>query len=127
MDIPNRVSWVNIAVGVLTIVSPFVPAPTSAGARWDMVITGAVIAIVAIVEMSVHGKNRGMSYWPAVNILAGIWLFISTTFASGNMTLVWSDIVLGVIAIVTGLVALSYERMHATHQVQPPTRTHLRT
>lgn len=44
-----------------------------------------------------------------------------------NLTLVWSSIMLGVLTIVTALVALSYERMHVTHEVQPPTHTHLRT
>lgn len=44
-----------------------------------------------------------------------------------NLTLIWSAIVLGVLSIVTALVALSYERLHVTHEVQPPTQTHLRT
>jgi uncharacterized membrane protein SirB2 len=68
-----------------------------------------------------------MSYWPLINILAGIWLFISTGIVAMNLALVWSSIMLGVLAIVTALVALSYERMHVTHEVQPPTQTHLRT
>lgn len=127
MEIPNRVPWVNVAVGVLTIISPFVAVPDSNGAKWDMVITGFIIGIVAIVEMSTFAKSRRMGYWPLVNVLAGIWLFISTGIVQMNVALVWSNIVLGVLAIVTALVALSYERMHATHEVQPPTRTHLRT
>lgn len=44
-----------------------------------------------------------------------------------NLTLIWSAIVLGVLSIVTALVALSYERLHVTHEVQPPAQTHLRT
>jgi 4-hydroxybenzoate polyprenyltransferase len=92
-----------------------------------MVITGFIIGIVAIVEMATYAKTNRMGYWPAINILAGIWLFISTGIVAMNVALVWSNIVLGVLAIVTALVALSYERMHVTHEVQPPTRTHLRT
>ncbi|HEY8312941.1 MAG TPA: SPW repeat protein [Candidatus Baltobacteraceae bacterium] len=113
MDVPNRVPWVNIAIGILTIISPFVNVPTGSGARWDMVVTGIVIAVVAIIEMSVYTKSQSMNYWPVVNIIAGIWLFISTTFVQGNTGMIWSNIVMGVAAIVTGLVALSYERVHA--------------
>lgn len=127
MEIPNRVPWVNVAVGVLTIISPFVAVPNSNGARWDMVVTGIIIAVVAIVEMSTYAKSARMGYWPLINILAGIWLFISTGIVTMNLTLIWSNIVLGVLVIVTALVALSYERMHVTHEVQPPTQTHLRT
>jgi hypothetical protein len=127
MDIPNRVPWVNVAVGVLTIISPFVAVPNPYGMKWDLVITGFIIAIVAILEMATYARTERMGYWPAINILAGIWLFISTTWANGNVALVWSNIVLGVLSIVTALVALSYERMHVNHQVQSPTRTHMRT
>jgi len=127
MEIPNRVPWVNVAVGVLTIISPFVAVPNPYGMKWDLVITGFIIGIVAIVEMATYAKTNRMGYWPLINILAGIWLFISTTWANGNITLVWSNIVLGVLSIVTALVALSYERMHVSHEIQPPTQTHLRT
>jgi len=127
MEIPNRVPWVNVAVGVLTIISPFVAVPNPWGIRVDLVITGFIIGIVAIVEMTTYARTARMAYWPAINILAGIWLFISTTWAGGNLTLVWSNIILGVLAIVTALVALSYERMHVTHEVQPPTQTHMRS
>jgi hypothetical protein len=127
MEIPNRVPWVNVAVGVLTIISPFVAVPNPWGIRVDLVITGFIIGIVAIIEMATYARTARMGYWPAINILAGIWLFISTTWAGGNLTLVWSNIVLGVLAIVTALVALSYERMHVTHEVQPPTQTHMRS
>ncbi len=126
IDVPNRVPWVNVTVGILTILSPFVAVPSSTFARLDMVITGSVIAIAALVEVASYGRTTRMNYWPVVNILAGVWLFISTTWLAGNVALIWSNIVLGVITIVSALVALSYERFHETHQVQPPVRTHMR-
>jgi len=127
IDIPNRVPWVNVAVGFLTILSPFVAVPSSTFARWDMVITGCVIAVSALVEIASYARTTRMNYWPVINILAGVWLFISTTWLAGNVAMIWSNIVLGVITIVSALVALSYERLHETHQVQPPAHTHMRT
>jgi hypothetical protein len=127
MEIPNRAPWVNVAVGVLAIISPFVAVPDSYGAKWDLVISGFLIAIFAIVELSTFGKSSRMSYWPFLNILLGIWLFISTGIVAMNVALVWSCIMLGVLSIVAALVSLSYERMHVNHTVQPPSQTHLRT
>ncbi|MEO6912671.1 MAG: SPW repeat protein [Candidatus Baltobacteraceae bacterium] len=111
MQVPNRVPWVNVAVGILAIISPYLFTGTSSGARWDMTITGIVIAVVAIIAMSVQDKV-GHNYWPVINVLAGIWLIISTTFVQGETAMVWSNVVLGVVAIVTSVVSLSYERIH---------------
>ncbi len=128
IEIPNRVPWVNVAVGILTILSPFVAVPSSTFARWDMVVTGCIIAIAALVEIASGVRTARMNYyWPVINILAGVWLFISTTWLAGNVALIWSNIVLGVITIVSALVALSYERFHESHQVRPPAHTHMRT
>jgi|SRR5579875_2946852 hypothetical protein len=113
MDVPNRVSWVNVAVGVLAIISPFVNGVMSVGARWDIVITGLVIAIFALVELSVSSKPQHGRYWPVVNLLAGIWLIISTAFVRDNTGMMWSNVALGILAVVTALTALSYERLHA--------------
>lgn len=112
MDVPNRAPWINIAVGILAIISPFAMAGSTYAAKWDMVITGIIIGLVAIAEMSVYARSSRMHYWPVINILAGVWLFISTSFAVGNPGLAWSNIVLGVVSIVTACVVLSYERVH---------------
>jgi len=107
----NRVPLINLAVGVLALISPWV-SPTSTTARWDMTITGIVIAIIAIIAMSIHGKN----YLPILNALLGVWLLISITFVSGNAAMLWSNVVLGVLAIVTGLVSQSSETA-SSHRV----------
>ncbi len=110
---PNLAPWVNIAVGIMTIISPYVLATSSDANKWALVIGGIVIGIVAIIELAVYPRETKMGYWPVINILAGIWLFISTTFANGNAGMIWSDVILGVTAIVSAAVALGYERVHA--------------
>ena len=113
MEVPNRVPFINIAIGILTIVSTYALASASGAVMTSNWIAGAVIVIVALIELAVYPRGRGMHYWPIVNILAGIWLLISTTFAQPMAAMVWSEIVLGVVAIVTSCVALSYESVHA--------------
>lgn len=107
----NRVPWINLAVGILTIIGPYAVGTSDTATKWSLVITGIVIAIVAIIELAMDSQNRGVSYWPVVNIIAGVWLLISTSMAAGNPNVIWQDVVLGVVAIITAIVALSYERM----------------
>lgn len=119
MEVPNRAPFVNIAIGILTIVSTYALGMATVGSvmtsNW---IAGAVIVIVALIELAVYPRGRSMHYWPIINILAGIWLLISTSLAQGAAAMVWSDIVLGVVAIVTSCVALSYESIHS-HSAVP--------
>lgn len=103
----RRLAWVTIAIGMLTIISPFVLTPRSLFARNDMVITGCVIAATALFELTRQRRVALANYLPTINIVAGVWLFISTTWLTGN-ALVWNNIVLGVLTIITALVALSY-------------------
>lgn len=110
--VPNRAPWINLAIGILTIIAPYALDGTDA-TKWSLTITGIIIAIVAIVELAMDSRNRGVAGWPVVNLLLGIWLLISTSLAGGNAGVIWNDIVLGVAAIMTAIVALSYERIHA--------------
>lgn len=107
----NRVPWINLAVGIMTIIGPYALGTSDTATKWSLVITGIVIAIVAIIELAMDASNRSVSYWPIVNIIAGIWLLISTSMAAGNPNVIWNDVFLGVTAIITAIVAMSYERM----------------
>jgi membrane-bound ClpP family serine protease len=100
----NRVPWINLAVGILTLISPWSLHAASYGAKWDVTITGIVIAIVAIIAMSLREKH----YWPVLNILLGVWLIVSIAFVENDSALAWSNVALGVMAIVTGLVSQTY-------------------
>lgn len=107
----NRVPWINLAVGILTLLSPWVSGPSTVSAQWDLTITGALIAIFAIIALMAQ-DSRG---WPIANVLLGIWLLISIAFVGQMPGMPWNNIVLGVVAIVTGLVSQSYESL-PTHQ-----------
>jgi len=115
MSVPNFAPWINIAVGIMAIISPFAIPGSDTAMIWSAVITGVVIAVVAIIELGVYRGSSHMNYWPVINILAGVWLVISISLARGNAGEIWSDVVLGVMAIITACVALGYERVHATH------------
>jgi hypothetical protein len=117
MNVPNRVPWINLAIGILTIISPYALGATSGGVFTSCWIAGIVIAIVALIDLGVSARSNGMSYWPVINLLAGIWLLISTSLALTTPGMSWSDIVLGIAAIITAIVSLSYERLHASQPI----------
>lgn len=104
-QLSNRVPAINFVVGILTLISPWVTHVASSTVQWDMTITGLAMAAVALITMSTHGKR----YWPIINVLLGIWLLISTAFVGDYLPTMWSTIVLGVLATVTGLVSQFYE------------------
>ncbi len=106
----GRMPWVAVTAGVLTVVSPFVVGPGTPFAQWDIGITGAVMTLAALAQPSRGLKRRHRGALAGVNILGGVWLFISSTWMTGDSAIIWSNIALGTIAIVTALVSLSNER-----------------
>jgi hypothetical protein len=98
-------SWLNIALGIWVIISPFVvqfwrlPA-----AMWNNVIVGIVIAILAIIRTSVP-RQAG---WSWANVILGIWMIISP-FALGVTTtaILWTNIILGIVIALIAAVSAS--------------------
>ncbi|HVA37815.1 MAG TPA: SPW repeat protein [Candidatus Dormibacteraeota bacterium] len=103
------VPWINLALGILVLLSPWVLATAATGAAWNVTITGVVIGVVALIELSMQAKGAA-NWWPVINILAGIWLLISTAFVRGDPAMIWSNVVMGILAIVTSIVSQVYER-----------------
>ena len=87
-------SWINIALGIWVIISPFVVQfARLPAAMWNNVIDGIVILVLAIIRTSAT-RHPGWS-WP--NVILGIWMIISP-FALGAMTtaILWNNILLGI-------------------------------
>lgn len=94
-DASAGVSWINIALGIWVIISPFIVQFTQfPAAMWNNVIVGIVIAVLAIIRTSVPRQTG----WSWVNVILGIWMIISP-FALGAMTtaVLWNNIILGIV------------------------------
>src|SRR6188472_343428 len=88
-------SWLNIALGIWVIISPFVVQFSQLpAAMWNNVIVGIVVAVLAIIRTSV----RSQTAWSWANVILGIWMIISP-FALGVMTaaILWNNIILGIV------------------------------
>ncbi len=84
--------WVNIVLGGLVIISPFVFAVHSSKAIWNNVIAGAMVGILAIIRWRLHQPG-----WSWLNLILGMWVVISpfVLFLSGAA--MWNNVILGII------------------------------
>jgi len=103
--------WINILLGIAVIVTPFVAQASNAMMTSD-VIVGIVIVIVGLVSFFSSKLARGTAV-SVINVLAGIWLLISTSFA-GSPLLVWQHVVYGVLVIVTAFIVMGLHKAHMT-------------
>jgi len=76
------------------LISPFVLAFELTKARWNNIVTGFVVGILALVRLSTANQTG----WSWINVLLGIWLVISP-FALGFFAGdgLWNNVVLGII------------------------------
>lgn len=98
-------NWVNVLFGIWVIISPFmVQFSQLPAAVWNNVITGIVIALLALIRTSMP-RQPG---WSWANVILGIWMIISP-FILGVMTtaVLWNNIILGVVIALVAWVSAS--------------------
>jgi hypothetical protein len=103
------VQWINVLLGLAIIVTPFV-AQADGRVTASGVISGIVIVIVGLISFFASKDDNGTNI-SFVNILAGIWLLISTSFTHDTL-LVWQNFVYGVLVIVTAIVVMGLHSLH---------------
>ena len=101
--------WINVAVGIAVIITPFI-ANADTAAKTSGVITGIIIGVIALISFFVSKGESGVGIsW--INIIAGIWLLISTSFAH-DPQLVWQDVVYGILAILTAAIVMGLHNIN---------------
>lgn len=99
--------WTNVGSGSLMVASTWLFAMPTSDARWDVRITGALTIVAALLTVRSLNANWSASA-SVIEMFAGIWLLLSTTFVHGDLVAVWSNIVLGLVTVVVA--TLTYER-----------------
>ncbi|MHB2015481.1 MAG: SPW repeat domain-containing protein [Candidatus Xenobia bacterium] len=95
--------WLNFALGIAVIITPWIGNVATNAEKTSDVITGIIMCIVALVAF--FATSRSASNVSIINILAGIWLWISIPFTSDVM-MHWQHVVYGCMAIITALIAM---------------------
>ncbi len=95
------VDWLNLILGVLLLISPWVLNFPAGTATANAIVFGLVIAAVAIAALAAFAR---WEEW--VNLIVGLWVVISP-FALGfssSGAAVWTHVVIG--AVVAALAAI---------------------
>ncbi len=103
----KALNWIIALVGLLAIVAPFVLGfSTMTAALWSNIIVGILLIIFGVwAALSNRMSTDRTLDW--INAVLGLWLLISP-FVLGSsviMAALWSDVILGIIALILGVVA----------------------
>ncbi len=103
----KALNWIIALVGLLALIAPFVLGfSTMTTTMWSNIIVGILLIIFGVwAALSVNLGTARVLDW--LNAILGLWLLISP-FVLGSsvfMAALWTNVVLGIIALVLGVVA----------------------
>ena len=104
----NRAPWNNVVCGALIFASRWVITPNSTGSDWNLFWSGFAIMFIAFCTLIAHG-NVSKNYWSAANVLAGVWLILSTSLIPGPPHMMYAQTCLGVLTVTIALTSLANE------------------
>lgn len=96
------VSGVNVLAGIWLVLAPFVLQLDVAAARWNDVLIGLAVLILALVRERKPLRSRAVSW---INMVLGVWLVLAP-FVLGYgdaRTAAGNDVVVGIIIVVFAL------------------------
>ncbi len=109
LELHNRAPWNNVVCAVLVYFSRDAVRPIAGTTDWNLFLTSIGIGLVAFISMIAHG-NVSRNYWSGVNVLAGIWLIVSTHVFPTAPEMSWAQVCLGILTIAIALTSLANER-----------------
>ncbi len=93
-------SGLNVLAGIWLIISPWVLNYGPGDPKWNNVVFGAIIALLALAKI---GGALRATWLSAVNAVIGVWLFVAAFTIDSSWTAGWNDIILGVIVFLLAL------------------------
>jgi hypothetical protein len=93
-------SGLNVLAGIWLIIAPWVLGYSSRDPRWNDVVFGAIVGIIALVRALGAYREEWLSW---LNALIGIWVFIAAFTIDHTATNSWNDIILGIIVFVLAI------------------------
>jgi hypothetical protein len=103
----KALNWIIALAGLLAVIAPFVLGfSTMTAMLWSNLIVGILLIIFGVwAAVSDRMSTDRTLDW--INAILGLWLLISPFVLGGSavMAALWSDVVLGIVALVLGVVA----------------------
>ncbi len=113
----KALNWIIALAGLLAIIAPFVLGfSTMTATLWSNIVVGVLLIIFGVwAAVSDNFSADRTLDW--INAVLGLWLLISP-FVLGSsviMAALWSDVILGIVALVLGVVAALREQRMLVH------------
>lgn len=86
-------SGLNVLAGSWLVLSPFAIGYESGDARWNPVVSGAIVALIGIVRAGGAYRQAWLSW---LNAAVGVWLFFSAFWLAESGTASWNSGIMGV-------------------------------
>jgi hypothetical protein len=105
-------SGLNVLAGIWLILSPWIVNYTNADSAWNPIVFGAIVAVLALVRAGGAFKAQALSL---INMLIGVWLFISAFWLADSGQASWNVGILGVVVFFLAAFSLA-----ASDEGRPP-------
>lgn len=113
-------SGLNVLAGIWLIIAPWVLGYSSRDPRWNDVVFGAIVGIVALIRISGAYREEWLSW---LNALIAVWIFIAAFTIDHTATASWNDIILGVLVFILALASAdATAQMFSRNRSVPPGR-----
>jgi hypothetical protein len=110
----ETLSGLNVIAGIWLIIAPWVLGYSGRDPRWNDVVFGAIVGVLALIRISGAYRETWLSW---INAAIGVWLFIAAWTIDHTGTAGGNDIILGVIVF---LLAVGSASAVPLRRAQPP-------
>ncbi len=113
----KALNWIIALAGLLAIIAPFVLGfSTMTATLWSNIIVGVLLIIFGVwAALSDNFSTDRTLDW--INAVLGLWLLISPFVLGSSFILaaLWTNVILGVVALVLGVVSALREQRMVVH------------
>ncbi len=113
----KALNWIIALAGLLAVIAPFVLGfSVFTATLWSNIIVG-ILLIVFGVWAAVSDRMSTDRTLDWINAVLGLWLLVSPFVlrSATDLAALWSDVILGVVALVLGVVAALREQRMLAH------------
>lgn len=104
-DEATTASGLNVLAGIWLIVSPFVLVFGPGYARWNPIVFGAIVLVLALVRLFVPTMRT--AWLSGVNAAIGVWLFVSAFWLADSGGARWDEWIMGVVVFILAVWSIS--------------------
>ena len=106
-------SGLNVLAGIWLIIAPWVLGYSARDPRWNDVVFGAIVAILALAKIGGLYRAAWLSF---VNAAIGVWLVIAAFTIDWTAVASWNDVILGVIVFLLAIGSAAASERPATER-----------